>query len=68
MTVIKLVYFSVFLKSDFYIQGIQYGSSLGSSGCNRGRTVNLHTLHESSTLRAVKMTLKVVVPATKSIL
>lgn len=49
-------------------QGIRYGSSLGSSGYNRGRTVNLQTLHESSKLNAVKAILADVVPATDSIL
>jgi hypothetical protein len=67
-TVNKLVHRNAFPEIGCYAQGIQYGSSLGSLGCNRGRIVNLHSLHDSSTLRAVKTALMAVVLATESIL
>ena len=68
MTVIELANCNLFPISSVYLQGIQYGSSLGSLGCNRGRMVNLHNLHETSRLRVVKMTLMAVVTAPDSIL
>lgn len=33
---------------------------MGSSGCNRGRIVNLHNLHESSRLNAVKLSFRII--------
>lgn len=68
MTMTELVHCDLFPISSIYSQGIQYGSSLGSSGCNRGLIVNLHSLHESSRLRAVKVALMAAVPAAESIL
>jgi hypothetical protein len=54
--------------TDLYTQGIQYGSSLGSLGCSRGRIVNLHSLHDSNRLKAVNRALTTALPTNELIL
>lgn len=68
MTVMELVHCNLGLVVSIDIQGIQYGSSLGSSACNRGRMTNLHSLHENTRLRTVKMAVIAVVPSKECIL
>jgi hypothetical protein len=67
MTVIGLVHCNLCHVKSFSLQGIQYGYSLGSFGCQCGLIVNLQSLHESSRLKAVAMALIAAVPATGSI-
>jgi hypothetical protein len=68
MTVMGLIRCNLYPLTSFNLQGIQYGYSLGSLGLNWGLIVNLHSLHESSRLSAVKVTLIATIPATESIL